>query len=736
MKNKITKYLIFMLFLLFSCKDQSKGGKLPQEDTNATLKLLKVYYAGTLISDKNYPNETEVVTVEGIISNQDVLKVDVKPNSKNAKVYFDTDTTPSLTKTYPHAPSGDNIHIKVEDGVGSTKKTKVYTVNVTQKQQELPKKKDVKCNVMNFVGGVNVSEANIKVFKSGKDENVANGKTDINGNIVFKLDKNEYYDFVVEKGGFSSSRVENVYVEESDEIQFLPIIQRKIVGKKAIAPRITDVKHFERPTENSSKMLNLKDVTNQYELNSKKERENFCGFLVSITSDSGEIIPERIGTEFNYGIGMNIGGRFSMQQVESHYFPILVSDSNGKTITRDPSTGAVTQKFVFNLAKVNFPPDERAIIYIIAYDMAGNRCERHLNVKLTHDDEIVENKTIKINAFKVLIERFTGELNTFGLNEHDGFGSSYKTTIGFAFDTDNVKISGLDIYRREYTRQTDINADWQRVDRRVFREPKTIMNKGTFFNEADNSLTLEEGKTYQYKLKAYLNNNGKLEKLTSPIATTKILPPFNIKLTFPSPNEEVELNKILQDGMKFKMSNTECWKKENADYFVFGILILSDEHSGSSVKPNEDNKQENGARFASLLRYNFNKEGNEVLEVMNDSNNWNAISGNLSDVFEYSNGNITLKKAFFENGTHNLIEGKKLSEVLKSGEMYYWDVQDWGKSALSVRDDSPTCFIKKWKIQDSKTGVELQDRFSLAISASNLLKGANAVNGRAAFTIK
>ena len=68
--------------------------------------------------------------------------------------------------------------------------------------------------------------------------------------------------------------------------------------------------------------------------------------------------------------------------------------------------------------------------------------------------------------------------------------------------------------------------------------------------------------------------------------------------------------------------------------------------------------------------------------------------------------------------------------------MYYWDVQDWGKTALSVRDDSPAYFIKEWELQDSKTGVILQNQKSFAISASNLLKGSNAVNGRASFTIK
>ena len=711
---------------------------------NAELKMLKIFFAGSLVLDKETIETEENITIFENIASDNELKVMVKTKSLTAKVYFDGSSAEASTKEkiYTSSLSDHKITIKVEDE-GNTpgsepKQTKTYTINVKEDFSGGAETHDtIRCNVMSFVGGVNVSEANIKVFRAGKNISVVEGKTDSNGDVLFKLPRDRYYDFVVSKEGFASSRVENVYIEKGNGVQILPIVQRKrSVGKKTIAPRITKIEHFVRATKNSTAMLDLEEITNNYELNSNKENRNFAGLLVKVESDSGEIIPERIGTELNYGIGMNIGGKFSTQQSESHYFPIFFPDADGKTIIRDPLTGAVTQKMVFDLSEVNFPSDKNGIIYIIAYDMAGNRCERHLNVKLTRDDEIGETESVKVSAFKVLLERFSGELNTFGLNEHDGLGTSYKTKISFAFDKDNVKFSSLDIYRREYTGQTDINADWKRVDRRVFSKPKLIEKKGTFFNEADNSLTLEEGKTYQYKLRVYLNNNNNLQAVNSHIATIKVLPAFNIKLTYPSSNEEVELNDILQNGMKFKVSNEECWKKENADYFVFGVLILRDEHLGGTGKASDDNKQSNGARFASHLRYNFNKTGNEVLEVMDSSNKWNAITGTLADYFEYNSGEITLKQKFFDNGAHNLIEGKKLSEVLKSGEMYYWDVQDWGNSALIVRDDSPAYFMKEWKLHDSKTGAEIQNQFSFVVSASNLMRGSNAVNGRVAFTIK
>lgn len=710
---------------------------------NANLKMLKIFFDGALVLDKEAVEAEESITILENIAIDNELKVMVKAKSLTAKVYFDNDASHSLSKIYTSSPNEHKIIIKVEDE-GNTpgsepKQTRTYVINVTEDVLGgVEPNNTIKCNVTNFVGGVNVENADVKVFKAGKSVSIVSDKTNSNGDVFFKLPRGRYYDFVVTKDGSSSSRVENVYIEKGTGMQVLPIVQRGgSVGKKPIAPRITRIEHFVRATKNSQ-MSSLEDVINQYELNSNEENRRFGGFLVTVVSDSGEIIPERIGTGLNYGIGMNIGGKFSTQQLESHYFPIFVSDSDGKTIHRDSVTGAVTQRMVFDLSEVSFPTDENGIIYIIAYDMAGNRCERHLNVRLTHDDEIAETKDVKISAFKVLFERFMGELNTFGLNGHDGLGTSYKTTISFAFDRENVKISALDIYRREYTGQADVNVDWQRVDRRVFKEPKLVA-KGSFFNEADNSLTPEEGKTYQYKVTAYLNVNGKLEEVNSSIGTAKILPAFNIKLLYPSSNEEVELNYILQNGMKFKISNIECWKPENADYFVFGVLILSDEHLGSSGKADEadkDNKQEKGARFASHLRYNFNKTGNEVLEVMDSSNKWNSITGNLADIFDCTGDTITLKKDFFDNGMYNLIEGKKLSEVLKTGEMYYWDIQDWGKSALSVRDDSPAYFIKEWEIKDSKTGEVLQNQKSFAVSAGNLLKGSSAINGRVPFTIK
>ncbi|MGP1415439.1 MAG: dentilisin complex subunit PrcA [Treponema sp.] len=710
---------------------------------NAQLKMLKIFFDGTLVLNKENVDDVESLTIYENITNDNKLKVQVKLKSLTAKVFFDGDSSHALDKTYVASPNANKIIIKVEDEGNSPgsipKQTKIYTVNVIEDVSSgIVPNDSIKCNVSSFVGGTNISGSTVDVFKAGKDVKITSGTTDVDGNVSFKLARGRYYDFVVNKAGFASSRVENVYVKNGTGVQLLPIVQRKgIVGKKSIAPRIVKIEHFVRATENSTKMLELEDVVNNYELNSSKENRSFGGFLVTVASDSGEIIPERIGTELNYGIGMNIGGKFSTQQYESHYFPIRISE-NGNTINRDPSTGSVTQKMAFDLTKVNFPSDDDGIIYIIAYDMAGNRCERHLNVKLTRDDEIEDDDSVLISAFKVVVERFTGELGTFGVNKHDGFATSYKTQIAFAFNKDNVKLSSVDIYRREYTGQTNINADWQRVDRRVFILPRLINKKGTFFNEADNSLTLEEGKIYQYKIFAYLDDGGKLKKVVSSVATTKVLPAFNVKLIFPSPNEEVELNTILQNGMKFKISNGECWKKENADYFVFGVLLLDVEHSGAEGDVSKDNIQKKGARFASRLRYNFNKTGNEVLEVGDVSNNWHTITGDSSDLFEYNAGEITLKKAFFENGANNLIEGKKLSEVLKVGEVYYWDVQDWGKNALLVKDDSPAYFMKEWKLKDSQTGDELQGqgKISFAVSAGNLLKGANALNGRALFTIK
>ncbi|MGP1438965.1 MAG: dentilisin complex subunit PrcA [Treponema sp.] len=707
---------------------------------NAELKMLKIHFDNTVVLDKETVEEVENITIFENITNDNVLKVSVKPKSLTAKVYFDSDFSPQLNKTYTSSPNNHKIIIKVEDegnAPGSVpKKTKIYTINVVEDTSgTVETNNTIKCNVTNFVGGINVHNSKIDVFKAGKDVKVATGNTDINGDAFFKLVRNRYYDFVVSKDGMASSRVENVYIEKTGGIQILPIVQRKIsVGKKAYAPRITKIQHFVRAIKNGS-MLSLEDVSNQYELNSNSENENFGGFLLTIESPSGEIIPERIGTEINYGIGMNIGGKFSTQQFDSDYAQTLIRDSNGNTIVRDSATGNVRQKISFDLSKANFPADDHAIIYIIAYDMAGNRCERHINVCLTRDDDIVESSKVKFGLFNVACERFTGELNTFGLTGHDGFGTSYRTRLTFAFDKENVRLSSLDIYRREYKDQLDINADWERVDRRVYKDAKLFATKDKVLNEADNSLTLEEGKTYQYKIMAYLNVNGKLRTVTSPIATTKILPAFNVKLIFPSNNQEVQLSTLLQDGMKFQISNTACWNKDNADYFVFGVLIVSDEISGAFDDVNKDNKQANGIRFASMLRYNFNKTGNDVLETLDDMNKWQPITNNLADIFEYENGNITLKKDFFDNGLYNLIEKKKLSEVFRIGRMYYWDVQDWGKNALSVKDDKAAYFVKEWKLKDSKTGEELQEN-SFAFSISNVPSANNAVNGRAAFTTK
>jgi len=190
---------------------------------NANLKMLKIFFDGTLVLDKETVEAEENITVLENIASDNELKVMVKTKSLTAKVYFDNSTSHSLSKIYTSSPNDHKIIIKVEDE-GNTpgsepKQTKTYIINVTEDVSGgLEPNNTIKCNVTNFVGGVNVENADVKVFKAGKTVSIITNKTDSNGDVFFKLPRGRYYDFVVTKDGDNSQVELFITTEETNPL--------------------------------------------------------------------------------------------------------------------------------------------------------------------------------------------------------------------------------------------------------------------------------------------------------------------------------------------------------------------------------------------------------------------------------------------------------------------------------------------------------------------------------------
>ena len=87
-----------------------------------------------------------------------------------------------------------------------------------------------------------------------------------------------------------------------------------------------------------------------------------------------------------------------------------------------------------------------------------------------------------------------------------------------------------------------------------------------------------------------------------------------------------------------------------------------------------------------------------------------------------STGIITITDKFVKIAQFNVAAGTPME--YQSGVNYQWDIQDWGKSAISLRDDRALRIVKMYDSNQSRT------------MGNNSSSGSNAVNGRFTFVIE
>ena len=714
----------------------------PPPADDATLKELIIEQTGAIVKKFQATiANTLNITLKKNINATDKLRIEAIPTDPNANVYFNSVLEESKTKEYTSSVS--KIIIKVEKGSA----TKEYTLNITESATPPPPPPDynVKCNVVDSVGGSNIEGVRVKAYLAGSQTEKGDTTTDVNGNAYFKLDSDKAYDFVLSKNGRAASRVENAYIKQNEK-RVLPIIMKEwFVGSKAIAPEIKKVTLFKK-NGSQWKGEQLKD---NFEIDCATLPASVNSFFhLETISKSEEIIPEKVPSwNNNNGIGMNIGSPF---RHDGYGFSMTkasrIEVEDGKEIVYH--AGYVQQAFGFAIGSV-LALDGDITLYFIAYDVAGNRCERQERIKIKNGKlKNVVDANHHFEIFRATSKRYYRSLSTFGLGDAELFGmpseegtpTSLDVEFMFKFNQ-KIKIGRVDVMRREY--QTgNIQNGWECVYVKQYSYGGGISgtSKGYFFLN-DDSGTLEEGKTYQYKLVAYSKDG----KITSNVATIRVMEAFNLLLTTPAPRAIIEKADIENQDFSFRISNPSLWDNQRSDYFSFGVLVLKDQYSEY-----EENGQPKyyGLCFATKLKYDFTKTGNEAFLVAGatkteDDYNYevfNTLAGtssiSLSDIFEYNNGTITLKKRFFSNASFNTFGGTTLKDSIYEGGIYYWDVPNMSKYLLKGYDKG-VAFVKEYPYLDANTGAEVSGAGkSHSASYSNLNGVGGAVNGRSVFTIK
>lgn len=689
----------------------------PEDETGIQNLVIKQGDAILKNLSSSIPKVINVDLIEKVTNTKFVM-LEVTPKASDAQVFFDGTLSSNKTKKYESYQKLVKIVVKK-----SGKQTE-YEVKLREPSVPVPQDYSVKCNVVDSLGGTNVSGASVKVYEVGKTTFLEEKTTDAEGNAYFTVAGDKYYDVVCSKAGSAGSRVESMYVPLNKRI-FLPIIMRDgAKGALAIAPEVVEmsVRHGGKETP----------IDKNYELDVSQIT---VGTAINITvkSKSKRIIPDLKTDSQNFGVAVSLTSPFSTNSLGE--IPVgKVPNTSGRYIVIDPD-GTVIQKFSVNCTKL-LSEDGEKTLYFTIYDIAGNRCERHQRITFKNTSFInqSENPNNSFSEFSAYSQRYYRSLETFGMNEEEGAQTSARVIFLFKF-APRMDVAKIELMRRPFQKGSP-TENWEVVYAKHY-EQNFKGDKDGLFQLSDDSGTLRDGEVYQYKLEAY-NSKG---RVTSPIATIKIMEAFNITLTNPKNRAELSLAEIANQDFAFKISKKSLWT--DSDYFYFDILIHAED-----IYPTLNDL---GLMFASMLKYQL--QGQKDLEIGKYYDQWrksrvyknyktyNPATTNLEMLVNYNDGVVTITNKFFNEANFN-IANKTLANSINKAGMYYWDIMDIGKNPLGVRDlegnvdDKAAYFVKEYPYLDSRTGKPVGTEKSRSYSYSNLDIIGGAVNGKALFIVK
>ena len=421
-----------------------------------------------------------------------------------------------------------------------------------------------------------------------------------------------------------------------------------------------------------------------------------------------------------------------------------------------PGDGVFTSEYVFDIEHAAMPNGNTELI-IVGYDVANNRVEKHIPVSFNKTPVAAPLSNATFARVFVIMERVPFTNNTFltepgqglvqldsghevmsqALNPVEEHNSSYMAAfvfrvVGNVPPNAPVPIMGFDVFRKE----KGSAEGFKFVSRTHYDRPKTETRPRLGVHQGfDTSSELEEGKEYEYKIKAFTAT----DTLESPILTGKVMEAFTYSLRAPENRKKISAADAANMSYSCTISNKKLLTKEEADWCDLGLLILDGQ--GQPV-------------FGSKFRYVFDgvtvgigggntttgpdllidtigfAPGNDPVpfsykQYLATPLHTDYSINSLDDLItvDSSRGIITITDKFLKIAQFNLVSGSPMK--YQAGVSYQWDIQDWGDNAYNLNDDRALRIVKMY-------GAGQQSR----TMGNNGPSGSNAVNGRFTFVIK
>lgn len=583
----------------------------------------------------------------------------------------------------------------------------------------------VEITVSDSVSGTLVDGTKLVVFDSVDGKQVTNQLPVRKGKVTAKVSPKKKYDFVLlgKKGSWAGSRLQDYYVPE-EGLKGVMMLQ----FEHGQITRDVTPPHIDKVTIGNASGAVIND---DHVIDTAVKK-----IYVEFSSKAGAV--EDVAWS-GFGAKLGIG------MMPTSYAGIYGEYTPDNT----PDDGVFTSKYVFDIEHAAMPDGNTKLI-IVGYDVANNRVEKHIPVKFSKTPAAASLSNAKFGSAFMIIERVPFTNNTFStepgqglvqldsghevmpqaLNPVEGHNSSYMAVFVFGVvdkttPTTSVPIMGFDVFRKEKG-STDAPKF---VSRTHYDEPKTETNPGWGAHQGfDTSSELEEGKEYVYTIKAFTAT----DTLESPVFTGKVMEAFTYSLKAPENRKKISAADAANMSYSCTISNKKLLTKEEADWCDLGLLILDgqgqpvfgskfryvfDKVVGvSSIGPDLE-IDTIGFVSGGVRRFSYKRQLATPLQTYYSINK-------LEDLItvDSSTGIITITDKFVKIAQFNVAAGTPME--YQSGVNYQWDIQDWGKSAISLRDDRALRIVKMYDSNQSRT------------MGNNSSSGSNAVNGRFTFVIE
>lgn len=584
----------------------------------------------------------------------------------------------------------------------------------------------VEITVSDSVSGTLVDGTKLVVFDSVDGKQVTNQLTVRKGKVTAKVSPKKKYDFVLlgKKGSWAGSRLQDYYVPE-EGLKGVMMLQ----FEHGQITRDVTPPHIDKVTIGNASGAVIND---DHVIDTAVKK-----IYVEFSSKAGAV--EDVAWS-GFGAKLGIG------MMPTSYAGIYGEYTPDNT----PDDGIFTSKYVFDIEHAAMPDGNTELI-MVGYDVANNRVEKHIPVKLNKAPAAAPLLNAKFEDPFMIIERVPFTNNTFStepgqglvqlgsghevmpqaLNPVEGHNSSYMAAFVFSV-VDNastpVPIMGFNLLRRE----KDI-SEFKPVSRTHYDRPKTETNPGWGAHQGfDTSSELEEGKEYEYKIEAFTAT----DKLESPILTGKVMEAFTYSLKTPENRKKISAADAANMSYSCTISNKKLLTKEESDWCDLGLLILDGQGQpvfgskfryvfdgvtvgigGANTTTGPDLLIDTIGFGSGVKRFSYKQQLATPLQTYYNINK-------LEDLItvDSSTGIITITDKFVKIAQFNVAAGTPME--YQSGVNYQWDIQDWGKSAISLRDDRALRIVKMYDSNQSRT------------MGNNSSSGSNAVNGRFTFVIE